>query len=270
MWLVLEKIIENPVTPYVVAFVLGSPALTGKPSVRGAQMLLIAAWVTAVFGMRELPLSMILWASGILGMLLILLAHHFRPETIPAHTAAMPSETQSPAEINAQFSAAIDVSKMWLQMPDIAVGIIHINIEFFNGNNEDIYLKGINGNIVVTRLKPNDKATQLGKLPITPKLYETRRNHIPARDRFSIIIAQEVPKKFADELSNWDEAIKYVFNFESLDIIVESTCDPIKSRRLPLWDAAEIQKKNGVITAYEQIIMRPGKPLRGLTPYRSV
>jgi hypothetical protein len=170
-----------------------------------------------------------------------------------------PDAAEKPA-----FALAINVHKIWIQMPRLADGVIHINIDVFNGNGEDIYLKGINGQISVSMDKTGNSERKLGNL-VTPSFSGTRRTHIPAHDEFSFTLAQEVPRKFAESLSNWDEKTKYEFDFGELNIIVQSTGDPEKSARLPLWDAAAMTRTNGRIVTTKLIKMRPGSQLRGLS-----
>jgi hypothetical protein len=165
---------------------------------------------------------------------------------------------------NEYFALSLNVSKIWIQMPRLKESLIHINIDVFNGNADDIYLKGINGYISLTRMnRSGSAAKRLGNL-ITPSFYETRRNHIPAHDEFSFTITQEVPKTFAEALSNWNEDAKYEFDFEGLNVVVQSTGDPEKSARLPLWDAAELVRNDGRIVTSKVIKMRPRQSLEGL------
>jgi hypothetical protein len=143
--------------------------------------------------------------------------------------------------------------------------LIHINVDFFNGNGEGIYLKGINGHIAV-RSKDHHGAQLklLGNL-ITPSFSETRRTHIPAGEPFSFILTQTVPKKFAEALLNWNDDTEYVLDFEALNIVVQSTDDPDRTARLPLWDAGALKRRNGEIIMTQITQLRPGA--RGLAQF---
>jgi hypothetical protein len=74
---------------------------------------------------------------------------------------------------NEYFALSLNVSKIWIQMPRLKESLIHINIDVFNANADDIYLKGINGYISLTRMnRSGSAAKRLGNL-ITPSFYET-------------------------------------------------------------------------------------------------
>ncbi len=156
-----------------------------------------------------------------------------------------------------------------MQIPQLEYLLVHINIVVFNGNAEDIYLKGINGQINVSRVDKNDSPKKLGKLT-SPSFSDMRRNHIPAHDEFTFKLTQNVPKTLADALLNWDTETEYEFDFEGLNIIVQSTKDSEKSARLPLWDAAALRRIDGRIITNRRIKMRPGRQLRGLSQFAVV
>jgi TIR domain len=167
------------------------------------------------------------------------------------------------------FGRALNVRNMWVQMPDLKNSRIHINIDLFNGNVEDIYLQGINGRISVIRSEKPGSKTNVGNL-ITPSFFEMKRNHIPAHDEFSFTLTQELPEKLAEALSNWDENVEYVLDFENLNIIVQSTTNSEKLARLPLWDASVLSKHSGKISTCRQVKLGPGRQMRGLTQFADV
>lgn len=220
----------------------------------------------ALIAMSHVP-TLLAWAIlgiGIVIAIYLAVQHFKKPKERSARYFA--AETASPHQ---QFALALNVHNIWVQMPHLADSVIHINIDVFNGNAEDIYLKGINGQINVSRMDKNDSQTKLGKLT-TPSFFETRRNHIPAHDEFSFTLTQSVPKKLAEALSNWDKEIKYEFDFEDLNIIVQSTNDSKKLARLPLWHAAALTQLDGRIVTGKIIRMRPGNQLKGLSQFRAI
>jgi hypothetical protein len=160
---------------------------------------------------------------------------------------------------NNSFPLEINVHKIWFQIPKLDDdGIIHINIDMFNGTPYDLCLQSINGQISVSRNDKNHKEAKLGDL-VPPRFADLRITHIKAFSNFSFILTQELPKR----LNNLNDAgAKYIFNFEHLNIIVQSVKDQTKVTRLPLWDAAELERiGTQIITSYTEIL-GPGKPLR--------
>ncbi len=79
------KLFESPYTALFVAILFGAIALSGKFNVTLTQVGLVAAWVIALFGLRSLPIPIIVGLGAIIGGILFLLAYHFKPEVIPQH-----------------------------------------------------------------------------------------------------------------------------------------------------------------------------------------
>ena len=183
-------------------------------------------------------------------------AHSAMPEN--------PNPEKPPAGIY-DFALALNVQKIWVQMNHLKDLVIHINIDIFNGNGEDIYLKGINGHILLSCRDQNSSDIKRGKLT-TPSFSETRRNHIPAHDEYSFTLTQSVPKKLAEDLSNWGDETVYVLDFEALNIIVQSTNNPDRAARLPLWNGGALKQHNGGITTTKITQLRPGR-LRGMSQF---
>jgi hypothetical protein len=160
---------------------------------------------------------------------------------------------------NNSFPLGINVQKIWFQIPKLdADGIIHINIELFNGTPYDLSLRSINGQISVSRNDKNNKEAKLGDLA-PPRFAELKITHIKAFSNFSFVLTQELPKRL-NELN--DAGAKYIFNFEHLNIIVQSVKDQTRVTRLPLWDEAELERLGiQIITSYAEIL-GPGRPSR--------
>jgi len=160
---------------------------------------------------------------------------------------------------NNSFPLGINVLKICFQIPKLDDnGVIHINIDTFNGTSYDLCLKSIHGEISVSPNDKNHKEAKLGDR-VPPRFGELRITHIKAFSNFSFILTQELPKR----LNNLKDAgAKYIFNFEHLNFIVQPVKDQTKVARLPLWDAAELERLGiQIITSYTEIL-GPGKPLR--------
>jgi hypothetical protein len=161
------------------------------------------------------------------------------------------------------FSKAFNVSRIWFQNPDLSSkGLIYINIDVFNGNNEEIFLKGITGTVSLKFKGPPARTStpiERGKL-ITPCFSSPRQNHFGALQAFYLILEQQVPQKLADEFLNWVDNTSYIFDFENLNIVAQGV-DSKKEVRLLLWDQAELPKNFWGRTALRVAIIRPDRPL---------
>jgi hypothetical protein len=89
---------------------------------------------------------------------------------------------------------------------------------------------------------------------MVPRFSEMRVNHISAYSEFSLILSQELPSR----LSKWEEGAKYIFDFQKLDILVQSSADQRKVARLPLWDATELERNGQKIIVGRIEHLRPG------------
>jgi hypothetical protein len=85
----LEKLLESPYTAIWLALVLGGLALSGKFNVTATQLLLVAAWVVAIVGMRGQPLAILIGLAAIIGGGLLILAYLFRPDAVPVYTGVL-------------------------------------------------------------------------------------------------------------------------------------------------------------------------------------
>ena len=134
--------------------------------------------------------------------------------------------------------------------------IIYINIDLFNGTQDDLYLRQIDGHIAVSKKDKSENEKKLGNL-ILPRFAEHRINQIPAFGNFSFILAQEIPSR----LNGLNDG-KYIFDFEKLNIMVQSSLDENKVARLPLWDAVELERKEQQIITSRIEYLRADKPMR--------
>jgi hypothetical protein len=184
------------------------------------------------------------------------------PEKFTGFSVANGRLIQRPAKpAGDPFPRAFNVPRIWFQNPDLSSkGLIYINIDVFNGNNEEIVLKKITGAISL-KFKGAPAATPIerGRL-ITPCFSSPRQNQFGALQAFYLILEQEVPQKLADEFLNWVDNTSYIFDFENLNIIVKGV-DSRKETRLLLWDQAELPKNFWGRTANRIALMRPDRPL---------
>lgn len=185
-------------------------------------------------------------------------------ETFTGFTVVDGRLIQPPAKPVADpFSKALNVSRIWFQNTDLSSkGLIYINIDVFNGNNEEIFLKGITGAIFLKFKSPpttTSRPIERGKL-ITPCFSSPRQNQFGALQAFYLILEQQVSQKLADEFLNWVDNTSYVFDFENLNIMVQGV-DSKKEARLLLWDQAELPKHGWGRTANRIAVIRPDRPL---------
>jgi hypothetical protein len=150
----------------------------------------------------------------------------------------------------AAWPHGFNVPRIWFQIPDLeSKGLIHINVDVFNGTGERIFLRSIDGRIQVNQRSPaTAPEVPLTKL-ITPTFFSARQNHFDAYQPFSFILEQELPQQLVEKLLNWDSGVNYVFDFDKLNIWAQSTRDPEKVARLPLWEAAVLVKTASGISA---------------------
>jgi len=99
--LLVEKLAASSYTPLFITIVLGALALTGAFSVTAARVLLAAAWLVAMYGLRWLPIQLFVTFGAILGGSLVILAFVFRPDVVPAYTGVLTPKAEllfSPTE----------------------------------------------------------------------------------------------------------------------------------------------------------------------------
>ncbi|MBS0220064.1 MAG: hypothetical protein JSR91_04900 [Proteobacteria bacterium] len=78
----IENILASPITPNVIALILGAAALSGKIDVTSGQICLASAFVFCVLGFRNEPWQIQVGASMTIGGVLLLLAYWIRPEVV--------------------------------------------------------------------------------------------------------------------------------------------------------------------------------------------
>jgi len=91
----IPPFIESPYTALVIAIVLGGVAISGKFSVTATQLMLVAAWVVAMIGLREQPIPLLVGFGAMFGGLLLVLGYWARPDAVPAWTGLLRPETKS-------------------------------------------------------------------------------------------------------------------------------------------------------------------------------
>jgi hypothetical protein len=193
-------------------------------------------------------------------------------------TAALPSTETSPGfagfsfingrfiqpssgPVSDPFPRAFNVPGIWFQNNELRTkSVIHINIDIFNGNNEEILVKGIEGEVSL-RFKASPLATPVerGRL-ITPTFPSVSQLQFGALKQFYLILEQPVSQRLAEEFLNWADNTIYVFDFENLNIVLHGV-DSKKEARVPLWDQAELPKNFWGRMAMRGAIIRPDRPL---------
>jgi hypothetical protein len=81
----IKQLLDSPITAIFIGIVIGALALSGKFSVTATQILLVAALVIAIIGLRSQPTPVILGGGAAIGGVLLLLGYWFRPDAIPSN-----------------------------------------------------------------------------------------------------------------------------------------------------------------------------------------
>jgi hypothetical protein len=162
-----------------------------------------------------------------------------------------------------ELGLKLNVHKIYVQVPRLNDGVIHMTVEFFNGNSFGLHIKGISGTIDVTKEDANGNRSKVCTL-VTPSFAETRRTYVLPHDEFAFSMAQQLPSKLADEFRAWPAGTKYNFDLGDLNIIVQSETG-IESVRIPLWDGFQLEMRDGRISTSKQVLLRPGSLMRGLS-----
>jgi hypothetical protein len=92
---IVDRFLVSPYTALIVTLVFTALAFSGRVSVIATQGLLIAAWVVALFGLREQPLPVLLGIGAILAGAFLLLAWNFRPEAIPLYSGELSAKPKA-------------------------------------------------------------------------------------------------------------------------------------------------------------------------------
>jgi hypothetical protein len=91
----LQQILDSPLTGLFISLVIAGIAVAGRLSVTVSQGLFFAAWLIAVFGLRQLPGPLCVAGSLISGGLLLGLAWWARPDIIPEYSGLLTAKTES-------------------------------------------------------------------------------------------------------------------------------------------------------------------------------
>jgi hypothetical protein len=136
------------------------------------------------------------------------------------------------------FPEGINVHRISFYIPDLdSKSFLHLHVELFNGTGEDLTLSKIDGHVELRQETAAGEVKIRGPMA-RPSFYEHSQNNIPKYHNFSFKLSQEVHPKFAE---SWPLG-NYVLDFRHLNILVHPIDDPTRIARLPLCDAAKIER----------------------------
>jgi hypothetical protein len=162
-----------------------------------------------------------------------------RPESLapqPPPTSPQVTETD-PSQPQGNFPDGINVHHISFYIPELdSKSILHLYIELFNGTGEELTISKIDGRIDLFQ-ETSGALKKRGPMA-RPGFYDHSQNMIPKNYNFAFKLSQEVHSKFAE---SWLPG-NYVLDFRNLNILVHPIDDPTRIARLPLWDAAKIER----------------------------
>jgi hypothetical protein len=118
----------------------------------------------------------------------------------------------------------------------------------------------VDGNISV-KFKgcQTDRQVDLIKSLPKPYFYNVTQNCFDPGE-FIFILEQRLPEELVKQLTNWPDKAIFIFDFDELNIMVQSAKESQTSARLPLWNLAEVAKQDGRLITYRSFKLGLNRP----------
>jgi len=131
-------------------------------------------------------------------------------------------------------------------------GYLEIAIRAFNGTGGPVRIRGVKGHIK----GEGDNFHNQPQLPVPAMITEHSPDPIPNATEFLIILNQHLGPEVAKEFLNAFETGVQI-DLRDLNIEIESSEDPTRIARLPVWDGLALKRRDDVFTG--RIMMMSGQ-----------